>query len=134
MDKPFVHRHRVRFHECDPQGRVFNSRFLDFVDDAMVEWYRAHGDAYRALSEAGYDYVVAEATTKYLAPARLDQLLEIEVASVALGRTSMSVSFRIEVEDGPVAECQLRYVCLQRRSGEKAAWPRLVVALVPATD
>ena len=37
---PFVHRLRVRFHECDPQGVVFYAQYFAYVDVALTEMWR----------------------------------------------------------------------------------------------
>src|SRR4030095_16455395 len=37
---PFVHRLRVRFHECDPQGVVFNAHYFSYFDVALTEMWR----------------------------------------------------------------------------------------------
>lgn len=130
-DRPFVHRHRVRFHECDPQARVFNARFLEFVDTAMVECLRAGLGSYLVLGEEGYDYVVAAAQISYLAPAHLDELLEIEVELTTPRRSSLVANFRITAAARAVATCEIRYVCLDRGSGRTAEWPASVRALAP---
>jgi acyl-CoA thioester hydrolase len=131
-DRPFVHRHRVRFHECDPQGRVFNARFLEYFDTAMVERLRAGLGSYLALGEEGYDYVVAEAQIRYLAPAHVDEMLEIEVQLIRPSRSSIQAHFRTSVAERAIATCEIRYVCLERGSGRTVEWPASVRALVPS--
>jgi acyl-CoA thioesterase FadM len=37
MGEPFRHRLRVRYHECDPQGVVFNANYLAYFDIALIE-------------------------------------------------------------------------------------------------
>ena len=40
LSAPFRHRLRVRYHECDPQGIVFNANYLAYADIAITELYR----------------------------------------------------------------------------------------------
>ena len=40
MSEPFRHRLRVRYSECDPQGHVFNARYLEYFDIGMTELWR----------------------------------------------------------------------------------------------
>ena len=47
---PFVHRHRVRYHECDPQGIVFNANWLTYFDVTLTEWFREAFGSYDALT------------------------------------------------------------------------------------
>ena len=37
MAEPFVHHHRVRYHECDAQGIVFNANWFTFFDVTLTE-------------------------------------------------------------------------------------------------
>lgn len=38
---PVVLHHRVRYHETDAQGFLFNSRFLEIADVALTEFMRS---------------------------------------------------------------------------------------------
>jgi acyl-CoA thioester hydrolase len=90
---PFVHRHRVRYHECDPQGIVFNANYFTFFDVALTEWFREAFGSYGTLKERGSDIVLAETTARFHGPARFDDELEIAIAVERLGTTSMVVTF-----------------------------------------
>lgn len=39
--RKFVHRLRVRYGECDAQKVVFNARYGDYMDVAVLEFMRA---------------------------------------------------------------------------------------------
>src|SRR3712207_6949070 len=44
VSRAFVHRLRVRYSECDPQGVVFNAHFVTYFDIALTElWREANG-------------------------------------------------------------------------------------------
>ena len=62
MPDPFVHTFRVRYHECDAQGIVFNANWLTYFDVTLTEWFRAVFGSYGALVESGSDVVLAETT------------------------------------------------------------------------
>ena len=64
MAEPFRFTQRVRYHECDPQGVVFNANYLTYFDVTMTELWRELG-GYQAMVEAGVDMVVAEARILY---------------------------------------------------------------------
>ena len=66
MAAPFVHTHRVRYHECDAQGIVFNANWFTFFDVTLTEWFRAAFGSYSALTqEHGVDVVLAETTARF---------------------------------------------------------------------
>jgi len=122
---PFVHRLRVRYAECDPQGVVFNAQYLAFADHALTELWRELFGGYGEMLAHGVDVVVAEARVRFHAPARFDEELDITVTVAHLGTTSMALHDAItRVCDGTaVAEVELRYVWVGRESGQKTPIP-----------
>ena len=92
---PFVHRLRVRFHECDPQGVVFNAHYFTYFDIALTEMWRAAFGSYQSVVEQGTDVVVVEATATYRAPARFDEEIDVELGVARLGTTSMTTETAI---------------------------------------
>ena len=93
MAEPFVHTLRVRYHECDAQGIVFNANWLSYFDVTLTEWFRAMFGSYGALVEAGSDVVLAETTVRYRGSARFDDELAIGAEVERIGNTSMVVAF-----------------------------------------
>jgi acyl-CoA thioester hydrolase len=88
----FVHSVRVYWEDTDAGGVVFYANHLKFFERARTEWLRAMGVGQQALREAsGAIFVVSETALRYLAPARLDDLLTITVQPVATGRASMTL-------------------------------------------
>jgi acyl-CoA thioester hydrolase len=85
---PFVYRHRVRFHECDPQGIVFNGTWFQYFDVALTELWTAAFGSYSAVMERGVDVVVVEASARYFAPARFEDDVDVALSYEKLGTTS----------------------------------------------
>lgn len=110
MPEPFVHRLRVRYHECDAQGIVFNANWLTFFDVTLTEWFREAFGSYGALVEAGSDVVLAETTARFRGSARFDEELAISVGIESLGRTSMVALFTARRGDDVLVEGRTVYV------------------------
>jgi acyl-CoA thioester hydrolase len=125
MGERYVHRLRVRYAECDPQGVVFNAQYLAFADHALTELWRELFGGYTSMLERGVDVVVAEARVRFRAPARFDEELDIAVAVAHLGTTSMTLHNQItRAADGAaIADVEVRYVWVQRTGGEKTPVP-----------
>lgn len=123
MGEPFRHRLRVRYHECDPQGVVFNAHYLAYFDIALTELWREAVGGYASIAEGGLDVVVAEARISYLAPLRFDEEFNVLLWFEELGSTSMRCGLRIERDGTEIAEGELRHVLIELRSGEKTAIP-----------
>ncbi|HEX6744584.1 MAG TPA: thioesterase family protein [Solirubrobacteraceae bacterium] len=97
----FVHRLRVRFHECDPQGVVFNAHYFSYFDIALTEMWRAAFGSYASVVQGGTDVVVVEAGARFRAPARFDDEVDVELAIERLGTTSMTMAAAVR-RDGQV--------------------------------
>ncbi len=86
---------RVRYVECDMQGRAFNGHYLTWVDMAHTEALRELVGGIQILVERGIDVVVAAAELQFRRPAGFDDDLVIEVALDPPGRTSLRSTYVI---------------------------------------
>jgi acyl-CoA thioester hydrolase len=109
LSEALRHAIRVRYHECDPQGVVFNANYLAYFDMAITELWRPLG-GYAEMVESGTDIVVAEAVVRYLAPLRFDEEIELVVRGVRLGTTSITTELAVERDRQSAAEGQIRHV------------------------
>jgi acyl-CoA thioester hydrolase len=117
----FRHPLRVRFHECDPQGIVFNANFLAYADIAITELYReAFGSWSEVMDAGGIDMVVAEANVRFFAPLHFDEEIDLVATVTNLGTTSITTVIRVEREAQGVAEVTLRHVVVDLASRAKA--------------
>jgi acyl-CoA thioester hydrolase len=123
-ERPFVHRLRVRYVECDMQGHVFNGNYLTWFDVAHTELLReAFGNYLNLVQEHGIDFVVAEANVRYRAAAHFDDELEIEVALEPPTTSSLTSRFTVRRDGEALTEGMLRHVCVDARTMRKAPWP-----------
>jgi acyl-CoA thioester hydrolase len=82
---------RVRYHECDMQGIVFNARWGEYVDLSSGEYTRAvFGSVDPAVS--GIDWRLVRQTLEWKAPGRYDEVLEAHVRCVRVGTTSFTLA------------------------------------------
>jgi acyl-CoA thioester hydrolase len=123
--EPFRYAQRVRYHECDPQGVVFNAWYLAYFDVGLTELWRQVG-GYEAMIADGTDMVVAEANLRYRAPLRFDDEFEVAIMVSRLGETSMTTQLALERNGEVVTEGELRHVFVTAREGEKVPIPDAV--------
>lgn len=101
---PDVRRHvptfRIRYHECDAQGVLYNSRYLTLFDMALTELWRAAFGGYAAMTDRGLDLVVAEAQLRFVGSARFDDLVTVAVEVVEIGTTSMRTEYEARRAEG----------------------------------
>ena len=87
----FACRMRVRWSDCDVQGIVFNGMYLSFMEVAQAEYFRALGIAlYDPKTRERFDTATVKATIEYIAPARIDDVLEIAWRIARIGTSSMT--------------------------------------------
>ena len=100
---------RVRYVECDMQGRAFNGHYLTWVDMAHTEALRELVGGYQVLVNRGIDFVVAAAELQFRQPARFDDELLVHVAIEPPGRTSLRSRYVINRGTDVIAEAAMRY-------------------------
>ncbi|NGO66878.1 acyl-CoA thioesterase [Streptomyces boncukensis] len=114
---------RVRPSDTDLQGIVHASRYSVFFEAAMIEAFRTASGDYDVLASNNVDFVLAEMTIRYLAPARFDELLEIAVWRRGMGTTSLTIDYRGRVGDREVVHASARYVAFAVGELTKTAIP-----------
>ena len=114
---------RVRYVECDMQGRVFNGHYLTWIDMAHSEALRDIVGGYHVLTDRGIDVVVAAAELQFRAPAHFDQELVVQVGIDPPGRTSLRSQYLIRRDDDVIAEATMIHVCVDGTTFEKRQWP-----------
>lgn len=97
MNRPgfdFSHRLRVRYAEIDGQKVVFNSRYLEYADVALSEYWRwlrlADLPEWRAM-----EFHVARATVDYKAPLRYDDEFDAWVRTERIGTSSVTSTIEL---------------------------------------
>ena len=133
---PFRHTLRVRYQECDPQNVVYFARYPEYFDLALTEMWREAMGSYQAMVEGGTDLVVAEMTIRYRAPARFDEVVDVEIAIDRLGDTSMATSTTIRREGETLVEGSFRHVFIDPPTKTKKTIPDEIRAALEryATD
>ncbi|MFP5306348.1 MAG: acyl-CoA thioesterase [Gammaproteobacteria bacterium] len=129
MGDSFRYYLRVRYGECDAQKVVFNARYGDYVDLATTEFFRALGYG-EELIDGRLDYQLVKQTLEWRAPARFDQVLEVQVRCARIGTTSFELAqeFRIAGSDTVTATANTVYVMVDA-SGKTAVPAALRTAM-----
>jgi acyl-CoA thioester hydrolase len=123
--EPFIHRLRVRYAECDPQGVLFNANYLAYIDHTITELWRAAYGGYQAMLDRGVDIVVAEVRMRFLGSARFDEEVIVEATVRRLGTTSVTSAFRFRRADGgdQLLDAEIRHVWIDRATAAKTPMP-----------
>jgi acyl-CoA thioester hydrolase len=87
--------HRVSYGETDAMGVVYYANYLHLFERGRGELIRGLGFSYSVVEERGIFLPVREATCRYLAPARYDDIIHIRTGLSTRSRASLSFVYEI---------------------------------------
>jgi acyl-CoA thioester hydrolase len=124
---------RVYWEDTDAGGVVFYANYLKFFERARTEWLRALGIEQRALQEnTGSIFVVADVALRYLAPAKLDDLLTVTVKVLEVGKASIALEQQAWRGDMLLTAGTVRVGCVNAASLRPCRIPPQVAARLMA--
>jgi acyl-CoA thioester hydrolase len=127
--QPFTWTIRVYYEDTDTGGIVYYANYLKFFERARTEWLRTAGFGQRAmLQDLGLQFVVAGIECDFRRPARLDDLIEIDVRIARAGRVSFEFVQTARCGDEVVATARVRVGCIDNERLEPAAVPPAMLA------
>ena len=104
---------RVYYEDTDFSGRVYHASYVRFMERGRTEWLRALGFEHSALSgQDGVVFAVRRLQIDYLAPAVIDDLLQVETRLEAIGGAVIALDQVV------------------RRGGETLAQARVAVVVI----
>jgi acyl-CoA thioester hydrolase len=110
-------KHRVRYHETDMQGIMFNSRYLEIIDVAMTEFIRDQGFDPYAMTALPFDPVLAHVDLTFVSPAKLDDVIDVAITCTRIGNSSFDLAYRLSRHDGvEIARATITYVNVDVRT------------------
>lgn len=126
---PFAHRFRVRYSEVDPQSVVFNSRYLEYADLIITEFWRER-DVHFSGADA-LEFHVVKAVVEFAQPIRADEWVVGKARTVRIGTSSVTTEIALYGEGGDDdlrASIELVHVNVELESGTPVAIPEDVKA------
>ena len=128
----FTHTHRVTYAECTIGNHIYYARYLDLLEAARGEFFRALGTTFQQWHDGGTVFPVIEARLRYKGAARYDDMLRIEVWLTELARVRMNFAHRILNESGKLLiEANTLHACASPDDKLKRLPEELVAKLQP---
>ncbi len=122
--QPFTWTVRVYYEDTDTGGVVYYANYLKFFERARTEWLRAAGFGQQALAaEQGLQFVVARIECDYLRPARLDDVIELDVRVIKAGRVSVVFEQTARRGADVLATALVRAGCVDTKTLAPSAMP-----------
>jgi acyl-CoA thioester hydrolase len=127
--QPFTWTVRVYYEDTDTGGVVYYANYLKFFERARTEWLRAAGFGQQALAaEQGLQFVVARIECDYRRPARLDDVIDIDVRVSHAGRVAVVFEQVARRGDDVLAQARVRAGCVDTRTLAPRAMPAPMLA------
>jgi len=86
---------RVRYGETDRMGVVYHPEYLVWCEMGRTEYIRSLGMSYAEMERRGVPLAVAEATIRYHAPAKYDDLIRVSTVLTRLGSRGLTFDYVI---------------------------------------
>ena len=128
---------RVYYEDTDAGGIVYHATYLRWMERVRSDWLRSLGERHDAMAAAGLQFVVSEVDIRFRRPARLDDLLDVDLEVIEVRRASLRLTQRVSHSDlrltqrtrgadgGPLlADATVRVAVMDRHSGRPAPLPK----------
>lgn len=86
---------RVRYGETDQMGIVYHAEYLAWCEMGRTEYIRSKGMSYADMERRGVPLAVAEASIRYHAPARYDDMIRVSTVLARLGSRGLTFDYAI---------------------------------------
>jgi acyl-CoA thioester hydrolase len=122
---------RVYYEDTDLAGIVYYANYLKFIERARTEWVRGLGiDQGRLKAEQGIVFAVRRVEAEYLAPARFDDVLEVETECLGATAARVVLAQRVLRDGVLLVDAKVTIVALAE-SGRPARFPAALRADPP---
>lgn len=105
-----IHKHLIRiyYQDTDAGGIVYHSKYLDFAERARSEWLVEMGFSNKILIEKGVAFVLRNASIQYKAPARLDDVIEVQTKVLEIKNASLLIEHQFIVNEKTIVTIELQ--------------------------
>jgi acyl-CoA thioester hydrolase len=125
----------VRYAEIDGQAVVFNSRYLEYADVAIIEYFRSLGIS-TVPGPGTPEFHVAKAIVEFKAPIRFDEQIDLCVRTLRVGRSSWTILIELRgaLQDDLRATIEEVQVHVDLHSGRASPLPDWILANIKKTE
>jgi acyl-CoA thioester hydrolase len=132
---PFEIEFRVRYGETDQMGVVYHAEYLVWCEMGRTEYIRSRGMSYADMERRGALLAVAEASVRYHAPARYDDLIRVSTLLTRSCSRGLTFDYVIAKADSgqKLASASTTLIALDR-GGRATTIPMDIRALLGGTN
>ncbi|OAT24273.1 tol-pal system-associated acyl-CoA thioesterase [Proteus myxofaciens] len=121
---------RVYYEDTDAGGVVYHANYLNYFERARTELLREKGFyQHDLLDKYHVAFVVRKLSIDYIAPAKLDDLLQVKSEITELRGVSMTFSQKLINQDGCIlCSAEVLIVCVDSLKMKPIALPKSIIA------
>lgn len=127
---------RVRYYDTDQMGIVYYGNYARFYEIGRVEALRNLGLSYKEIEETGISMPVYDLTSRFIRPAKYDDVLTIRVTIPQVPKTRLMFDYEIYNQHGQLLNTgQTTLVFVRTETGRPCSAPMdLIEATKPFFD
>ncbi len=121
----FTTRSKVRFAHVDAAGIVFYPRYFEMLNGAVEDWFaEGVGVGFAELHlTRGLGVPTVSLDSRFAAPSRLGDELDITIEVKSVGRSSCAVAYTVACGDEVRMTAEGVLVCMILAEGRSTPWP-----------
>ncbi|MBQ7413370.1 MAG: YbgC/FadM family acyl-CoA thioesterase [Alphaproteobacteria bacterium] len=117
---------RMCFQDVDAEGIVYHSRYLEYAERARTEWLHTMGHTNREIMDSGVVMVLRHIEMDFIAPAKLDDILSIDVRVVEIKSASTLLEQTISVDNQINVRLKLQLVFVDKNTLRPTRLPAML--------
>lgn len=121
---------RVRYSETDQMGYVYYGNYAAYYEVGRVEALRSLGMSYRSLEESGIMMPVLESHSKYVKPARYDDLIRLKIQIPTLPTSRITFEYELYLGDDLIHEGNTTLAFVNMKTGRPMRAPKAMIDLL----
>ena len=123
---------RVYYEDTDAAGVVYYANYLKFMERARTEWLEGLGFPLAAFErEHGVTFVVRRAGIDFLAPARLNDRLDVTVEVLDRGASRIELEQKVLRDAAELATAHITLACLDTARWRPTRLPAPLAGVLP---
>lgn len=107
----------VYYEDTDMGGIVYHANYLKFIERARSHWVRSLGIDQVALRDEGTVFAVRRIEADFLAPARLDEVLEVTTDCIDASGVRVRLDQQVRRGAKTLFRAQVELVAIDWRTG-----------------
>lgn len=120
---PHIFSLKVYYEDTDMGGIVYHANYLKFIERARSDWVRRRGIDQNRLRAEGVVFAVRRIEAEFLAPARLDDALEVRTTVEAVRGTRLILLQEVALGTRPLFSARVQLAAIDMASGAPRRLP-----------